>query len=161
MAGILRFVQAAIVGIAVCCPTTFSGAIMATPTPMDEPVPEKWRASLARFLEEFGVEEVNSVLAASKARSFPGENPDRIIFRIEDKSSCTNDLDLCPTVIGRMKQDVFEVDAIFFGGRNVNGGDVIPRMLGVKSFPVFFSGKSSGIAVVETSKGFMVVPTVP
>jgi hypothetical protein len=160
--GLRRLAQVALIGCTVCFLTgTYARAIMATPTEMDQPVPEKWHAPFVRFLEEFGAKEIDPLLAESKAQSFPSEDPDRIIFRIVHASYCTTGLDLCPTVIGRIKNGVLEADAIFFGGGSLNSSDVIPRILGAQSFPVIFHGKSSAVAVVETSKGLMVIPQTP
>ncbi len=158
MAGSGTLARIALIGFLTCSPMTVAGAMVAEPTPIDQSVPEKWRAPLALFLKEFGAKDVDSTLNASKASRFPGGDPDRILFRIVDPFSCTPDLDLCITVIGRIADGALEVQALFRAGGRIATLDTTPRVLGARSFPVVFFGKTSAITVVETTKGLMVNP---
>jgi hypothetical protein len=109
-------------------------------------------------LKEFGAKDVDSILDASKAARFPGDDSDRIIFRVVDALSCTPDLDICITVIGRVVDGALDVQTVFRAGGRITTLDTAPRVLGARSFPVVFFGKTSTIAVVETAKGLMLSP---
>jgi hypothetical protein len=41
-------------------------AIVATPQPIEQPIPAEWRAPLARFLHELGAPDVESILDSTK-----------------------------------------------------------------------------------------------
>jgi hypothetical protein len=158
MIGYGKLARIALIGLSMFFPMASAGALVAEPTPIDQSVPENWRAPLARFLEEFGAKDVDSILNASKATRFPGDDADRILFRIVDPFSCTPDLDICITVIGRVADGALDVQAIFRAGGRMTTLDTAPRVLGARSFPVAFYGKTSAIAVIQTAKGLMLSP---
>ncbi len=151
-----------ILGLSVCMPTGPAAAVVAEPSPVDTPVPEEWRGPLAHFLGELGVTDIQSTINASRAAKYPRINeaagPILIFFRIVHPYACNSAENVCLTVIGSIKDGIFKPEVMFYAGEKINVGDVAPRIIGAKSFPVFFHGKTSAVGVVETTKGFLVIP---
>jgi hypothetical protein len=52
-------------------------AIVATPQPIEQPIPAEWRAPLARFLHELGAPDVESILDSTKGGPIGGFFPKR------------------------------------------------------------------------------------
>jgi hypothetical protein len=136
-------------------------AQVAAPQPFDTPLPGQWRAPVALFLSEWGVRDVEGVLAATKAAKTGILQPDTIKIRLEHKEFCTRDL--CLTIIGDLKGDTFKPQAMFPAGKMVTQGDVFGNFSGIPTSPpvMFFTDrdieKSEGaVYAFETPKGWII-----
>ena len=133
-------------------------AQMMEPEPFDTPVPEKWRAPFARFLSDVGVADAASTVEASKATPYqdPAGGPERMIFRVLRKETCSPDQDECLTIIAHAEKGGLVSDAMFYAGGKVNYGDVIREFLGARSVPIFFHSRRQVVGVIITARGLLV-----
>jgi hypothetical protein len=136
-----------------------ANAIMSVPVPFDAPVPEKWRASFAQFLRDLGISEAASTVDASKAAALVdlSGGPERMIFRVLHKETCTPDRDECLTIIAHIEKDALVSDAMFPAGGKINSGDVIREFLGARSVPVFLYSQHKIVTIRLTARGLFVV----
>src|SRR6266446_3046881 len=78
---------------------TTSLAQIPEPQPIAQSVPDKWRGPFVKFLRDLGVSDVGSIMAQTKFGTIGGAHrPDSVLFRIEDKGACAEDV--CLTIIG-------------------------------------------------------------
>jgi hypothetical protein len=137
---------------------TRADAIMSAPMPLDTPVPERWRAPLARLLGDLEVSDPASTVEASKAGPFHDSvnAPEMMIFRIVHTQTCTPDQDECLTIIAHIEKEELVPDAMFSAGGKTNGGDVMTRFAGRISVPLFFYSRDKIVVVRITAKGLLV-----
>jgi hypothetical protein len=147
-----------VAGCLVFLQVTQANAIMSVPEPLDTPVPEKWRAPLARFLSDLDVTDAASTVEASKATPYqdPGGGPERMIFRVLHKRLCSPDQDECLRIIAHTEKDELVSDAMFYAGGKINHGDVILQTMGMRSVPTFFHSRHQVVGVIVTVKGLLV-----
>jgi len=133
-------------------------AQMMAPEPFEMPVPEKWRAPLARFLSDLDVTDAASTVEASKATPHldPTSVLERMIFRVMHKKTCSPDQDVCLTIIAHIEKDELVSDAMFYAGGKINRGDVILQTMGMRSVPTFFYSRHQTVGVIITVKGLLV-----
>ena len=133
-------------------------ALVATAAPFDTPVPEGWRAPLARFLSDLGLSDTASTVEASKAVRYQTRTggPEMMIFRVLHKETCKPDQDECLTLIAHLEKDELVSDAMFYAGDKINYGDVLREFLGAQSVTIFFWGRHQVVGVRVTAKGLLV-----
>ena len=133
-------------------------AQMMAPAPFETPVPEKWRAPLARFLSDLDVTDAALTVEASKAAPYlnPPGDLERMIFRVVHKQTCSPDQDECLTIIAHIEKDELVSEAMFFAGGKINYGDVILQTMGMRLVPTFFHSRHQVVSVILTVKGFLV-----
>lgn len=135
-------------------------AQVGAPEKIDMPVPAKWRAPFAQFLTDFGVDDVEATVEASRVGLYDeamGGRPELIVFRVVHKLACTPDRDRCLTVIGHIDHDKLIADLMFFAGDMVTRGDTIDQMLGIQMWPsILFFSRDTIVAVRNTVMGLLV-----
>jgi hypothetical protein len=135
-------------------------ALMSAPEPITSPVPEKWRNPYIKYLASLGVKDSEAV--ADHTRFAPIGGPasyksDSVIFRIEDKNACHEDI--CLTFVGRLVDDRLVVDAQFTAGPKITWSDTGRQALpGMFAFPLYFEGSTGTSALFETATGWIVIP---
>jgi hypothetical protein len=139
-------------------------AQVAAPQPFDVPLASQWRPPMAQFFNEWGIRDVEGVLAAAKAAKFGALNPDTLVVRLEHKEFCTRDL--CLTLIGDIKDNTFKPQAMFPAGKMVTRGDVFGNFSGIRTMPplMFFENgdfqkSEASVLAFETSKGWIIAPS--
>ncbi len=103
-------------------------AIVATPQPIEQPIPAEWRAPVARFLHELGAPDVESILDSSMGGSFGGAFSEALLVRFDDRDLCSQVF--CLTMIGIIRSGVFIAHAMFMAGKWFTRGDVTGHLLG-------------------------------
>jgi hypothetical protein len=140
----------------------FTHAIEHRPEPMISPVPPEWRAPFTKYLRELGVRDVGAMLNATKASrvyfNFSGDGPVMMAFRLESKETCTQEYDLCLTVVGRIESNNFLAEASFWAGNRMNHSDTTVDFFGTQSLMARFYGKETIVVVVRNAKGLVVAP---
>jgi hypothetical protein len=145
-------------GIALSAPVTTGLAQIPQPQPIDQTVPDQWHGPFAQFLRDLGVSDVAPIMANTKfARLGGAHRPESVLFRIEDKTACAEDV--CLTIIGHPSGDRFVVDAMFAAGGRGAWGDHTVEFLGLQALPHFFESRNGTTTVLfETSAGWIVSP---
>jgi hypothetical protein len=137
-------------------------AIVATPQPIEQPIPAEWRAPVARFLHELGAPDVESILDSTKGGPIGGAFSEALLVRFGDRDLCSQDF--CLTVIGIIRSGVFIAHAMFMAGKWFTRGDVMGQLLGRRiPAPVWLCssdrpGDRDCLTLRETAKGWIVVP---
>jgi hypothetical protein len=146
--------------IMVSASVTTSLAQIPKPQPIAQSVPDKWRGPFAQFLRDLGVSDVGSIMAQTKFGTIGGAHrPDSVLFRIEDKGACAEDV--CLTIIGHPSGDRFVADAMFAAGGRGTWGDHMVEFLGLQAVPHFFESRNGTTTVLfETSAGWIVRPPI-
>jgi hypothetical protein len=145
-------------------PTRHAAAMMEQPRPIETPIPQKFRAPVARFLSDFGINDVDATMSSSAGFEWQDSDraPDRIVFRVVHPSACSMDQDECVTVIAHADNGALVPEAMFTAGRKINRGDVAGSGFAVRnSFPWYFYSKTSVIRIIETVKGGFIVSGSP
>lgn len=136
-----------------------AAAIITAPEPITTPVRDEWRRAFESFLQEMKVDDPGSLLAKTSAVQIGGIwQKDWILFRIEDRETCHEDM--CLTIIGRIVNDKFATDAIFLAGKHFTRGDVYVPMFGFQAKPALLVGSKITVTLLETPTGWMVAPAV-
>jgi hypothetical protein len=158
MIGSRRARQLLVAAFLICLLATRADAIMSAPEPIDTPVPERWRAPFSRFLGDLGFSSPASTVEASKAVLYfnPLGDPEMMIFRVLHNDACTPDQDECLTIIAHIEKDELVSDAMFSAGGKINYGDVIERILGRPSVPLFFWSRHKIVSVRLTPRGLVI-----
>jgi hypothetical protein len=145
--------------IALSASVTTSLAQIPEPQPITRSVPDEWRGPFAQFLRDLGVSDVASIMTHTKFGTIGGAyRPDSVLFRIEDKGACAEDV--CLTIIGHPSGDRFVADAMFAAGGRGTWGDYMVPFLGLQTVPLFFESRNGTTTVLfETSAGWIVVPS--
>jgi hypothetical protein len=135
---------------------TTSLAQIPEPQPIAQSVPDNWRGPFAQFLRDLGMSNVGSIMAQTKFGTIGGvHRPDSVLFRIEDKGACAEDV--CLTIIGHPSGDRFVADAMFAAGGRGAWGDHTVELLGLQALPHFFESRNGTTTVLfETSAGWIV-----
>jgi len=138
-------------------------AIVATPEPINQPLPDHLRAPLARLLQEIGVKDAERVLTNTKIGEIGGGEPEVVILRLEDTSTCFKDL--CLTVVGHIGKGVVHVGVIVLAGKMVTVGDVLMDLFGNPGHPPIYILRTtdletdpSVISLWRTPRGWIVAP---
>lgn len=156
----------ALVLLAVCLPVAVAlddaGAQMANPQPLTKPVDAKWRKPFVRFLHDLGTQDAERLVAGTRTASLGGD-PETVVVRLEDQSTCKDGL--CLTIIGSIESGDFHSLAMLFAPAFMTSDDVSPTFLGQsRRPPVFFFENANpqnpgrAISALETPKGWIVVP---
>jgi hypothetical protein len=143
--------------IMLSAPVTAGLAQIGEPQSIAQAVPDPWREPFAQFLRDLGVRDVASIMANTKfARLGGAHRPESVLFRIEDKSAC--DDDVCLTVIGHPSGGRFLADALFAAGAKSTWFDHTVEFLGLQAVPYVFESRKGRITLFETSAGWIVIP---
>jgi hypothetical protein len=127
------------------------------PEPITTPVPDQWRGPFEQFLRDLGVDNQRTIVGKTNAFQIGGRwYPDSILFRIEDSTTCFNDM--CFTVIGRIVDNKFHADAMFSAGKWFTRGDVFVPLFGYQTLPAWLVGEKITVTLLETPKGWIVAP---
>jgi hypothetical protein len=122
--------------------------------PLRQPMPEKWREPYIEFLTATGIVDIAKTVSETKFGTIG--RSDSAIFRIEDGTSCIDDL--CLTVIGHFASEKFVSDAMFFAGPTILGHDVVPSLLGFQQAPYEFRSEHGNVYLLEMKQGWVVIP---
>jgi hypothetical protein len=163
----LILMRLALAVLLVLVPFKSSQAIEQVPQAMQGAVPLEWRAPFARFLQELGATNVEAMLNGTKvgylfnntslsSTVFGLTGPELTALRVETAETCSNDYDLCLTIIAQMANGEVVARAMFPAGNRINSADVITDFLGARSFPVRFYSKETITTVIQTAKGVFV-----
>ena len=132
------------------------------PGPSTPPAVETWRAPLSRFLQEAGMQNAESLAASTKATSLGGD-PEAFALRLEDASTCLNDI--CLTIVASIANGELASPVMLFAPKAVTRGEASAAFLGSASTPrITFSQRSAprdgdpAISVLRTQKGWIIVP---
>lgn len=151
----------------VFAPVRTSQAIEQVPQPINLAIPSEWRAPFGRFLLELGATNVEAMLDHTKvAYIFNGNSlsaevigltgPAMTALRVETVETCSNDYDLCLTIIAQIDNGEVAARAMFPAGSRINSSDVVTSFFGARSFPVRFYSKEEITTVIKTAKGVFV-----
>jgi hypothetical protein len=128
--------------------------------PIERAVPDAWRPPLARFLQELGAANVESIL--DNTTGGPIGQSDAVLVRFEDQDLCTQGS--CLTAIGTIRSDGFFPQTMFMGGKWIARRDSMGQLLG-RLIPPPFSlcvserpGERDCLTLYETPKGWIVSP---
>src|SRR6266852_4623405 len=144
--------------IALSASVTTGSAQIPEPQPIAQSIPDKWLGPFAPFLRDLGMSNVGSIMAQTKFGTLGGAHrPRSVVFRIEDKGACAEDV--CLTIIGHPSGDRFVTDAMFAAGGRGAWGDHTVEFLGLQAVPHFFESRNGTTTVLfETSAGWIVSP---
>jgi hypothetical protein len=135
-----------------------ASAQMEAPRALEQPVPDKWRTSYAKFLADLGVTDAGTIIGETKFGTIGRDNePDTGVFRIEDKSNCFGDL--CLTIVGHLDGDRFAGDALFFAGPKMNQYDRSHPLFGVGDYPYAFWSEHSEVLLFHLQQKWIVIPS--
>jgi hypothetical protein len=140
-------------------PTTTGLAQIGLAEPIALAVPERWRDPYIQFLASLGLRDPAAVIANTKFATLGGSlyRPDSVVFRIEDKSACHEDI--CLTFIGRLVDGRLVADAQFTAGPRITWSDHMSEGLpGLRAFLLFFEGSTGTSRLFETATGWIVFP---
>jgi hypothetical protein len=138
-------------------PTTMGSAQMAEPQPISLAVPDKWRGPYTQLLAGLGLKDPTAIVASTKFGEISSiYRPKSAIFRIEDGSTCREDM--CLTFIGHLIDGHLVADAQFLAGPKMTRFDSAKRILDAPSFPLLFHGDKEIIDLYENPAGWIVVP---
>jgi hypothetical protein len=122
--------------------------------PLCQPVPEEWRAPYVQFLKATGVADVSKTISETKFGTIGRSNS--ALFRIEDNSSCIDDL--CLTVVGHLDSEKFVSDAMVLAGPTIIGHDEIFPLLGFQNAVYEFRSEHGNVYLFEMRQGWIVIP---
>ena len=122
--------------------------------PLQPVMPEEWHKPYVQFLTATGIVDISKTVSDTKFGTIG--RPDSAVFRIEDGSSCINDL--CLTIIGHLVSDKFISDAMFFAGPTILGHDEIFPLLGFQNAVYEFRSEHGNVYLFEMKQGWVVIP---
>lgn len=131
-------------------------AQMPAPQPIDTPIGEPWRVPFAAFLKTLGIKDPAALLVRTYVFDIGLLRPGTIGVRVEDESTCHKDQ--CFTVIGRIHNKRFVVDAMFAAGKRYTRSDHAIPLFGSQTFPAWFVGETLTVTALETERGWLIVP---
>lgn len=144
--------------VILCFSITTDSAQIPEPQPIARAVPDEWHGPFAQFLRDLGVRDVASVMANTKFASIGGAHrPDSVVFRIEEKTTCKEDI--CLTVIGHPSGGRFIPDALFAAGARSTWSDHMVSLLGLQATPYFFESTKGSVTLFETSAEWIIIPS--
>jgi hypothetical protein len=124
------------------------------------PVPEQLIIPYKHFLNLLGVINADNIIGKTKfayVGNPTGELPGSALFRIEDKSTCNDDM--CLNIIAHITDGELRADAMFVAGSRINMWDSAKAFFGLKypTFPLVFNGANGTVTLYETSQGWVVI----